>query len=174
MNCEGWRIQIVALVGGSCEPREIPKVERHLSACASCQSFYREQLEFSALLGSPEMEATPPEHLWYRIESRLERVEAPAGWTSRLSGWLDVWRFPALRYSAVSSSVLLLASLLFLSIRDSGQDNQRLLAQLDAYEMTVKGNPFLDRLGSAPTPSNPFFSMEPMRVNPFQAKGNQQ
>lgn len=174
MNCEGWRIQIVALIDGSCEPREIPQVERHLSECASCQSFYREQLEFSALLGAPEMEATPPEYLWYRIESRLEGVEAPAGWSSRLSGWLDIWRSPALRYVTVSTSVLLLASLLFLSIRDSGRDNQRLLAQLDAYEMRVEGNPFLNQLGAAPTPSNPFFSIEPTRNNPFQAKGNQQ
>jgi anti-sigma factor RsiW len=174
MNCEGWRIQIVALVDGSCEPRELPKVERHLNDCATCQSFYREQLEFSTLLGSPEMEATPPEHLWFRIESRLQRQEAPTTWSSRLSGWLDVWRFPALRYAAISSSVLLLASLLFLSIGNSGGDNQRLLAQLDAYQLRVEGNPFLARLGGAPTPNNPFFSIEPTRLNPFQAKGNQQ
>jgi predicted anti-sigma-YlaC factor YlaD len=174
MNCEAWRTEIVALVDGSCEPREIPKVERHLGVCPACRSFYREQLELSALLGAPELEATPPEHLWYRIESRLQPVRKEVGWAARWVGWLDLWRFPALRYAAVSALVLIVASLFFLNLGESARSDPRVLAQLEAYDLRVEGNPFLARLGEPRTPSNPFFTIEPTLHNPFQVKGNQQ
>jgi len=175
MNCEGWRIEIAALLDGSSDPGMISGVRAHMDACSSCLQFYREQSELNAVLGSSDLDLEPPEYLWYRIESRMERREevvASQSFAARLFGF---WQLPRLRYALVSSLLLLVVSWSLLQFKSRNEADQILLARIDAYQMdVVQGNPFLSGLRKSTPPDNPFLSLRTATSNPFESKGSRQ
>lgn len=172
MNCEGWRLQIVATLDRSGDPKLASQLESHLENCPSCMAFYQEQSELTALFSSPRLELTPPEHLWYRIEDRLPKTVPAAGPdNSRLARLFGFWQLPALRYATAGLLLLLAASASLLDLGNRARTDQVLLARLDAYQVRVEGNPFLAQPVKA-NADNPFFSIETSVGNPFQAKGS--
>ncbi|RPJ60210.1 MAG: hypothetical protein EHM23_11280 [Acidobacteria bacterium] len=176
MNCEGWRIEIAAFLDRSSDPRMSSRVRGHLETCSSCLEFYREQSELNALLGSSELEADPPEHLWYRIESQIaQRQEVPASrWTFLANLW-GFWYVPRLRYALVTCLFLLVASWSLLELKSRRDADQVFLARIDAYELkVVEGNPFLSDIRKSAPVDNPFLSMNTATSNPFESKGSRQ
>ncbi len=175
MNCEGWRIEISACLDGSSDPKTVARLREHLDTCPSCRSFYQEQSQLNALLGSPELELDPPQYLWYRIESRMgRRQEVPGRLVAFLAGLRPIWSVPRLRYAVLTSLILLVGSLSVLEIQNNRAADQALLARIDAYELKVQGNPFLSDLEEPAPSDNPFISLGASTSNPFKSKGNRQ
>lgn len=177
MNCEAWRIEISAFLDGGSDPRTISRISRHLEACSSCLEFHREQSELNALLGAPELEATPPEYLWYRIEGKMEEPKEEAfSFQAFLARWFGFWQVPRLRYAVVSALLaLVVCSWSLLQIKNQREADQILLARIDAYQLdVVPGNPFLAGLKATVPSDNPFVSLGSVSSNPFEAKGSQQ
>ncbi|RPI28317.1 MAG: hypothetical protein EHM61_05525 [Acidobacteria bacterium] len=174
MNCEDWRIQIGAFLDGSCDPKMVKPVRTHLDTCSSCLAFYREQSDLNALLGSSALEIEPPQHLWYRIESRMHRPEEVSAVSAFVSSLFRFWNVPKLRYALISSLLLLVVSWSLLEFRANRESDRLLLAQIDAYHFEVKGNPFLSQLEKTTPPENPFLDLGASTSNPFLSKGSSQ
>jgi len=175
MNCEGWRIEIAAFLDGSSDPKMISRVRHHLDTCSSCLEFYREQSQLNALLGTPALDVEPPEYLWYRIESRIQRPQETGATRTFLADLFRFWSVPRLRYALASIVLLLVASWSLVHLKNQREADQLLLARIDAYQMkVVEGNPFLSDLKKAPPLDNPFLSLSTVTSNPFESKGNRQ
>jgi hypothetical protein len=157
---------------GSCDPATALRVEHHLDSCSSCLAFYHEQLALTALLRSVDSELEPPEHIWYRIESRIEAQPKIGSLRPRLAQTLQLWGIPSVRYALGSAFLLLVVSGFLLRLIGSQEPDRHLLAQLDAYVMPAEGNPFLSRLQPRGTLENPFFSIDKSSSNPFEANGS--
>ncbi len=174
MNCEGWRIEIIACLDGSSDPKTVTRLRHHLDNCSSCLGFYREQSKLNALLGSPELELEPPQHVWYRIESRMGERQEISGLAAFLAGLSRFWTVPRLRYAVITALILVVASLSLIEIQTNRAADQLLLARIDAYQLKVEGNPFLSGLDRAVPSENPFISLNSSSSNPFKSKGNPQ
>ncbi|GAB4237172.1 MAG: hypothetical protein Kow00109_11010 [Acidobacteriota bacterium] len=119
------------------------------------------------LQAAAQVRRKPPEDLWRRIEVRLAADSA---------GFAPPFGAPALfGVPAVGRSLLALAATVllavggWLAVRSSQEPTDpAALAQLDAFELTVTSNPFLQ----AEAEGNPFFALESgPGENPFRPGG---
>jgi predicted anti-sigma-YlaC factor YlaD len=167
-------MEIAAWLDGSSDPKTVSRLRHHLDTCSSCLSFYREQSQLNALLGSRDLELEPPQHLWYRIESRMGQRQEVSRWQAFLASLAQFWIVPQLRYAVITSLILLVGSLSLLEIRTNRAADQVLLARIDACQLKVEGNPFLSGLEKVVPSENPFISLGASTSNPFKSKGSRQ
>lgn len=136
----------------------------HAAECPRCGRFLAEWRQAEAILqAAAQVRRRPPEDLWRRIEARLPvepaTVPAPA-----FSG------MPAFSRALLAlAATVLLAVGSWLALKSSAElTDPAALAQLDAFELSVPGNPFLQ----AEAEGNPFFALESgLGENPFRPGG---
>lgn len=167
MNCQQIRFTIVESLGQ--EIQLAPEVESHLLTCAACSQFCEEEKQLETLLGAAAFQLEPPGRIWTRIESTIaDRSGERFDWDWRsLARLLQV---PAWRGAAATLGLLLVVSLSLLRF-GSGPVEPAALAQVDAYQLHVEGNPFRPLSGE----ENPFLDLTAgLEGNPFNVNGSPQ
>ncbi len=162
-----WSIEISAYLDGNLKSAKLPSVEKHLRECAECASFCAEQRKLNQILVAALPDLEVPPQIWSRIEVQLE---AGPSKVTGLRFW-DLLRIPRLSYAA-ASLVLLLAVFLFIFVTPNrGDEEERMLAELEAFSLEVEGNPFLRDVQA----DNPFFQFsQDNSGNPFERVGGGQ
>lgn len=93
MSCELWKLEISALLDGALDANQEAEVNRHISCCAECRSFFQEHSRLTHFFRESAPVLDPPEIIWQgiedRIASRSPESESPAPLESILS-WLRV------------------------------------------------------------------------------------
>lgn len=170
MKCRDLRPHLSALADGNLEAKWRSEVERHLGACDGCAAFYRQQVALNRLFQKEELLVEPPQHLWQGIQARLRHPSQPT-WRERWVGHLPALQPLQLRYAAAALFVVLvLGVFLFFPSGERDVESAKLLAELEAYSLEVRGNPFL--VERRPD-QNPFFTFEqPLMENPFGGSGS--
>lgn len=160
MSCKDWKIKISAHLDGVLPETDRERLFQHLETCPECRNFYEEMSVLSNLIAAGANGKEPSPFLWYKIERGI----AEAGENSRRpSGW-ELIRLPRAAYAAASIVVMItLAALLQLGGPSSSERQQ--LAEIDAYHIELRGNPFLEEIDNSDR--NPFFNYNPEAVNPF-------
>jgi len=160
MNCKNWKIKISALIDGNLPEAEKGSVLEHTRSCPECGDFYQDCSTISRLLDAQVADRKPSPFIWNKIERRITSgTEIP-----ERASFLDLFRLPRLAYGMASAALLVsLAALVHLQ-GPSSEDMQQ-LAAIEAYNLEIEGNPFLDRIEQ--NRNNPFFSYEAGKVNPF-------
>jgi anti-sigma factor RsiW len=166
MKCSDWRLDISAYLDGNLEPSGCQAVEEHLGVCPECSSFYAEQEELTLALrrGLPDLE--PPSRIWQQIESQLESQPTPGFWNLA-----DLFRMPRLGYAGAALVLVLMMGLFLSDFPGTVGEEERYLAELDAYNIEVRGNPFLAEVGT----ENPFMNLGQFGTEtPFERLGGRQ
>lgn len=170
-SCQEFRLQISALTDDSLELALGPTLETHLSDCASCTHFYREQLDISNWLSAHVLVVDPTPEIWTKIESSIRVSKRP--WWQFLGSDLVVGTSPfGLRYALSSLAFLLILSGAFLVNKQGTQSDHQVLLQLSSYSVQPSKNPFLLALEKMSFP--PSLTRGDSVANPFALiRGNQ-
>jgi len=168
MSCSEWCLDISAYLDGNLESARSRSVERHLKECAACASFYAEQHELNQVLRATLPDLEPPPQIWHRIEAQLVSrpavAKVPKPWNL-----LGLFRIPRLGYAG--AVLVLMVGLFIFDTPSTGGDDERYLAELEAFSIEVKGNPFLRDVQA----ENPFFKLGQYESgNPFERLGGSQ
>ncbi len=162
MKCESWKIQISAYLDGALDGIASDAVLRHIESCQECRRFHQDNSALSSLLSDRVEGKTPSPFAWNKIERRITVGENQKSSQS----FLDYFRLPRMAYGLASALVLIsLATLL--QLRGPSDEDIQLLAEMDAYTISAKGNPFLER--AILEGDNPFFRFESGLDNPFES-----
>lgn len=158
MNCADCKLQISAYLDGALSLRESRLVLRHADVCDDCRDFLAEQERITAWMRSEDLELPLPDRVWEQIAARID-IPAVA---SAKRGWWERALSPRWAYPLAASLLLAVVSGSLVVVPE--RENAGLLAQLNAYEVNVTGNPFL----TEPTVDNPFFEpLAEIEGNPF-------
>jgi len=166
MNCSDWRLDISAFLDGNLELSRSDALEQHLVECVECSSFLAEQKELDLTFQTALPNLEPPTRIWQGIEARLVSQPKPRFWD-----FSDLLRMPRLGYAGAALVVILMFGLLIFDKPDSVGEEARYLAELEAFSIEVKGNPFLADVQT----ENPFMKLGKFGSgNPFQQLGGSQ
>jgi len=170
MNCSEWRLEISAYIDSSLQAGKCAGVEKHLQECVECASFYAEQSELNQVLQAALPDLEPPSQIWRSIESRLALTSPVANMPDRWS-FTDLFRMPRLAFVGVAAAFILMLGLLVFDTSAPGREQERLLAELEAFSIETEGNPFLTEVRA----ENPFFKLSRFEPgNPFDRLGGSQ
>jgi hypothetical protein len=117
------------------------------------------------LLSAALPDREPPDSIWLGIEERLAVVPVTGEKTSPIWGLFGWLRVPQLGYAMAAVLFCLLVGLFMVQ---KPVDDSRYLAELEAFTIEVKGNPFQEKMGT----ENPFFQLSHSGSdNPFEGLG---
>ncbi len=89
MHCAQARNSIALLIGNDLEDNDRPEVERHLSQCKSCQSYYddlnKSHLQLQSI--APEDSGIHQVNLWNDLEPAVRLANSSRS-TKRFNGWI--------------------------------------------------------------------------------------
>ena len=162
MKCESWKIQISAYLDGALNRAASEEVLRHIDSCQECRKFHQENFELSSLLKNRVEGKSPSPFAWNKIERRIAAAENQKSSQS----FLNYFRLPRMAYG-LASAMLLISLATLIQLRGPSDKDLQLLAEMDAFTITTKGNPFLDR--AILEDDNPFFRFESGSDNPFNS-----
>lgn len=163
MKCSNWRLDISACLDNSLRATESAAVEEHLKGCADCVVFYEEQRALNQTFREAFADMEPPARIWHNIEDRL--TSGPRPITSKL---VELFRIPRMAYAGAAFVFVLVCSLFVLETPETVDRESRYLAELEAFEIEVEGNPFLQDVQA----ENPFMKLSQFELgNPFERLG---
>ena len=168
MRCSRWQVDISAYVDGSLEPEKRLAVVSHMEGCPDCTAFCLEQQRLARFLQSACPELDPPAVVWQRIQAKVGSRQPVRG---RLDLWsfFDLLPFPKTAYAIAAIFLVLIVGLVSSVQYRSREESKRYLAELDAFTMETRGNPFLKDFGT----ENPFFGFAGIESdNPFNGLGS--
>ena len=166
MSCSEWHLQISAYIDGSLRSVESDALREHLQICADCAAFYKDHLTLHRTFQTELPDLDPPPRIWSRIEEQLSTQTKTASWD-----FSKLFRMPRLGYAGAAFVFFLAVSLYLSDSPDSVEDEMRYLAELDAFQIEVKGNPFLQDIQA----ENPFMKLGQYETgNPFKRLGGSQ
>lgn len=84
-TCLDYGPQMAGLLDGELSASEQARIEEHLRQCPVCAESFRRQRAVRSALRLAATEFTAPANLRARVDARLDRAEARASWTSRLT-----------------------------------------------------------------------------------------
>lgn len=167
MNCSERQLDISAYLDGSLDPVRNSAVEKHMAECADCASFYTEHLELNELFQAAVPDRQPPERIWHRLEAQLAEDQRAVA-VSRTWDFRNLFRMPQLGYAGALCVLVLMVGLFLIDTPGTGSDEQRYLAELEAFNIEVEGNPFLGDIRA----ENPFLKLGQFDAgNPFERLG---
>jgi len=162
MKCKDWRIQISAFLDNALDETEREKTLRHIRECRECGKFHQEASDLSVLFTARLEGKEPSPFLWNKIERRI----TAANESKSRASFLEYLRLPRLAYG-LASAMLLISLAALVQLRGPSVEDRELLAEMDAYELAYKGNPFLEKVEQKM--QNPFLKHETGAVNPFDS-----
>jgi anti-sigma factor RsiW len=148
MACERWTEKLDAYVDGELAVDEARAMDEHLRGCASCAAEGLRRVQQKRAVQAAGQRFTPDPAFRARMQKRIA-VPAPMLWSGR---WL-----PA--FVTATAAALLIAGVLFLTLRSGRRNEQQLLSELvDQHVATLASSNPVDVVSTDRHTVKPWFA----------------